>query len=84
MTNTTKIHAKHVINMSDLKAITCQDLKKIGGSAVTVLSHHKPVAYILSPENYEALLNKVEELELTKIAKARLKGKSVEVKLSRA
>lgn len=52
-----------------------------GDSAVAVLNHNKPVAYLLSAKAYEALLDKLEDAELTKIVKERRGGKTVKVKL---
>lgn len=81
MALTTKIYAEDTISITDLRTITTSYLEKTGDSAVAILSHNKPAAYLLSSNAYEALLDKIEDIELTKTAKARLHGKTVKVSL---
>lgn len=52
-----------------------------GGSPVAVLNHNKPAAYLSSARAYEALLDKLEDFELTKIVKERQGRATVKVTL---
>jgi len=56
-------------------------LEDAGDSPVTVLNHNKPAAYLLSARAYEALLDKLEDFELTKIVKERQGSETVKVTL---
>jgi len=67
--------------MTDLRRNPGGILADAGDSAVAVLYHNKPAAYLLSAKAYEALLDKLEDAELAKIVKERRGGKTVKVKL---
>nr|WP_296505903.1 type II toxin-antitoxin system prevent-host-death family antitoxin [Rhodoferax sp.] len=56
-------------------------LEDAGDSPVAVLNHNKPAAYLLSARAYEALLDKLEDFELTKIVKERQGSETVKVTL---
>ncbi len=51
-----------------------------GDSPIAVLNHNKPAAYLLSANAYEALLEKLDDAELSKIVQQRRWGKTVKVK----
>ena len=79
---TKKMCTKNTVDIKDLKYMTSLYFKKFNGPTLAVLDHKKPVAYLLTTSTYEALFEKIEDIELEKIAKARLLGKSVRVELS--
>jgi len=58
-------------------------LRESGGRAVAVLSHNKPAFYMVPPERYEAMLEALDDLQLVRVAKERLKqkGRAIEVTL---
>jgi antitoxin StbD len=45
------------------------------GKRVAVLSHNKPAFYMVPPERYEAMLDAIDDLQLVRVAKERLKQK---------
>ena len=56
-------------------------LEDAGNTPVAVLKHNKPAAYPLSSKAYEALLDRLEDAELTKLVRQRADGERVTVKL---
>jgi antitoxin StbD len=76
------IFAKSTISISDLRKNISSIIQDAGDSPLAVLNHNKPAAYILSAKAYEALMEKLDDAHLVEIAKKRLDGKRVKVKLS--
>jgi antitoxin StbD len=73
-------HSK--ISISNLRKNLNDIIEQLRSSPVAVYSSKRPVAYILSAKSYEALLEKLEDVDLTELAKSRLEGKRVQVDLS--
>ena len=71
MSITQTIYARTTVSMTDLRRNPSGILEDAGDSPVAVLNHNKPAAYLLSAKAYEALLDKLEDFELTKIVKER-------------
>ena len=78
---TTRRFDRTPVSMTDLRRNPSGILDDAGDSPVAVLNHNKPVAYLLSANAYEALLDRLEDAELTKVVKERRGGKTVKVKL---
>jgi antitoxin StbD len=76
------IFAKSTISISDLRKNISSIIQDAGDSPLAVLNHNKPAAYILSAKAYEALMERLDDARLVEIAKKRLDGKRVKVKLS--
>ena len=51
------------------------------GAPIAVLNRNKPVLYCFSPEMYEDILDRLEDIELNKIVDLREKGNRVKVSL---
>ena len=81
MANTHSIYASTTVSMTDLRRNPSGILQDAGDSPVAVLNHNKPAAYLLSARAYEALLERLEDAELTQIVKQRRGGKRVKVAL---
>ena len=81
MATTQTIYARTTVSMTDLRRNPSGILDDAGDSPVAVLNHNKPAAYLLSANAYEALLDRLEDAELTKVVKERRGGKTVKVKL---
>jgi antitoxin StbD len=79
MTITHKIYAPTAVSMTDLRRARIADI--VSDSPVAVLNHNRPAAYLVSASYYEALLDQVENVELSKIVKERRGGKTVKVSL---
>jgi antitoxin StbD len=81
MAITQSIYARTTVSMTDLRRNPSGILEDAGDSPVAVLNHNKPAAYLLSAKAFEALLDRLDDAELTKIVKQRQGGKRVKVAL---
>ena len=81
MATTQSIYAQTTVSMTDLRRNSSAILQDAGDSPVAVLNHNKPAAYLMSARAYEALLERLDDAELTQIVKQRQGGKRVKVKL---
>jgi antitoxin StbD len=70
------------ISIPNLRKNLNDIIEQLRSSPVAIYSSEKPVAYILSAKSYEALLDKLEDVDLTELTKSRLEGKRVQVDLS--
>ena len=78
---TQTMFAKNTVSMSDLRRNPAQVFELANQSPVTILTHNKPATYLISATTYEEMLEQIEDAELTKIVKARARGKTVQVKI---
>lgn len=71
------------VSMTEFKKNPNDVLRESNGQTVAVLSHNKPAFYMVPPERYEAMLEQLDDLQLVRLAKGRLKqkGRNVEVTL---
>ncbi len=81
MTATHAIYARTTVSMTDLRRNPSGILQDAGDLPVAVLNHNKPTAYLLSAKAYEALLERLEDADLARVARQRQGGKRVKVKL---
>ena len=81
MSITQTIHARTTVSMTDMRRNPSGILKDAGDSPIAILNHNKPAAYLLSAKAYEALLDRLEDAELSKVVKERQGGQTVKVKL---
>jgi len=75
------ILADTVISISDLKKNPARAVAQGGGFPVAVLNRNHPEFYCLPIESYEALLNKIEDLELNALAESRAHQERVQVNI---
>jgi antitoxin StbD len=73
-------HSK--ISISNLRKNLNDIIEQLRSSPVAIYSSKRPVAYILSAKSYETLLERLDDVDLTELAKSRLEGKRVQVDLS--
>lgn len=76
------IPAEHSVSISELKRNPSALIKKSRGEPVTILNRNKPMAYLVPAETYEALLEKLEDLELGNVIRQRQKEKPLAVEVS--
>ncbi|WP_410013962.1 prevent-host-death protein [Sodalis sp. C49] len=69
------------VSISDFKKSPNGALKEAHGQPVAVLTNGHISGYYISPETWEAMVDYQEDIELGKIARSRMKGKRVKVKL---
>ena len=66
------ILAPSSVGISELKANPSAVLEASEDMPVAILNRNKPVAYLMSAKAWEAICNQLEDLELRRIAEARL------------
>ncbi|MBK7005718.1 MAG: type II toxin-antitoxin system prevent-host-death family antitoxin [Burkholderiales bacterium] len=81
MSTTHAIYAQTTVSMTDLRRNPSGILEDAGDTPVAVLNHNRPAAYLLSAKAYEALLDRLDDVELTKTVRQRQGGKRVRVSL---
>jgi antitoxin StbD len=74
------ILARASIGISELKTNPTAAIEKAQGP-VAVLNRNKPVAYLIPAAAWEAICERLEDIELAKIVKERAGEKAVSVKL---
>jgi len=77
-----RVLADNYASITDFKRNPMGILNDSEGFPVSVLNHNKPVFYCISPDHWEAILDKLEDMELSAIAESRKGEKSIKVSLS--
>jgi len=75
------IYADLSVSMTEFKKNPAQVLRTAGEKPVAVLSHNRPVFYMITPKIFEALVEAIAGRELTELVRHRLahKDQAVEV-----
>lgn len=68
-------------SISDLKKNPMEVVRQGEGSTVAILNHNKPAFYCVPAEVYEKLMDRLENIELNKIADSRIGQKRIRVDL---
>ncbi len=70
-------------SISELKKNPTALLNEADGSAIAILNHNKPAAYLVPAETYEWLMDVVDDYELAKVVEDRRAdlSKAIEVNL---
>ena len=68
-------------SVSELKRNPMGTVAAGDGFPVAILNHNQPAFYCIPAKAYEALMNRIEDLELNAIADARIGQPAVEVSL---
>ena len=66
------ILASSSVGISELKANPSAVLEQSDDRPVAILNRNKPVGYLMSAKAWEAICNQLEDMELRRIAEARL------------
>ncbi|MBK9161482.1 MAG: type II toxin-antitoxin system prevent-host-death family antitoxin [Nitrosomonadales bacterium] len=71
------------VSMTEFKKNPNNALRESNRQTVAVLSHNRPAFYIVPPERYEAMPEELDDLQLVRLARERLKqkGRAIEVTL---
>lgn len=75
------ILADIAVSLSELKKDPSGVLADAQGMPVAVLNHNRVMGYMVPAELYEAMMERLEDVELTEIAKSRIGEKAVPVRL---
>ncbi|MEP6483138.1 MAG: type II toxin-antitoxin system prevent-host-death family antitoxin [Rudaea sp.] len=69
------------VSVSELKRNPSAVIDAAEGEPVAVLVHNRPSAYLIPAETYKRLLDRLEDLELAALVRARAHEKRTRVKL---
>jgi antitoxin StbD len=70
------------VSMSKFKKNPAEILRAAKNRTVAVLTHNKPAFYMVSPEVFEAILDRFDDERLTRLAKSRLKQRHRAVEIT--
>jgi antitoxin StbD len=76
------IYANKTVSVTELKRNFSTVLSQADNDPVAVLNHNKPEAYLLSAAHYKRLLDRLEDLEDTRIVHDRAGGPFVDVDIN--
>jgi antitoxin StbD len=66
-----QVLADFSVSISELKKNPSALLSRASGSPIAVLNHNKPAAYLVPAETYEALMDMVDDYELSRLVEER-------------
>lgn len=70
-----RVSADLSVSMSEFKRNPTQVKREAGMRPIAVLNHNKPAFYLLDPDLYEAMLEKLDDISLAELVNERLKLK---------
>jgi len=73
--------AKSSVSITDLKKNPSAVIKEAEGAPVVILNHNRPSAYIVPADAFEAMLERLDDLEIKKTVRKRRSEKSIPVAL---
>lgn len=76
-----RVEASIAVSVSDLKKSPSAVMEEAKGEAVAILNHNRIMAYMVPAETYESMLERLDDLRLIEISKARAgeKGEPVDI-----
>jgi antitoxin StbD len=69
------------VSITELKRNPSAVIEAADDAAVAVLVHNKPSAYLVPAETYRRMLERIEDLELAELVRARSKERRIKVEL---
>jgi len=75
------ILAGNSVSITELKRNPSAVIDAADNEAVAVLVHNKPSAYLVPAQTYERMVDRMEDLELAELVRARAKERRIKVKL---
>jgi antitoxin StbD len=76
-----RLFARASVSISDLKKNPSRIIHQSEGAPVAILNHNKPSAYIIPADAFEALMERLEDYELSRVVQEREHEPSVKVSL---
>ena len=76
-----RVEAKVAVSVSDLKKSPTAVMASAEGATVAVLNHNRVMAYMVPAGTYEAMVERLDDLSLAEIIKARAGEVGVRVTL---
>ena len=78
---THSIHANVTASVTELKRNPMGTMAAGNGAAVAILNRNEPAFYCVPADEYEAMLNLIEDAELNAVADARANSREIRVSL---
>lgn len=78
---TSNILSDTAASISDLKKNPMEVVRQGDGSTVAILNHNKPAFYCVPADVYEQIMEKIENIELNRIADSRVGQERIKVSL---
>ncbi len=75
------IYTDRIVSVTELKRNFTNVLNQAGNDPVAILNHNKAAAYLLSAEQYERLIDRLEDVEDGRLIRERSAGPFVEVSM---
>jgi antitoxin StbD len=75
------IHSDASVSITELKRNPSAVIEAADNEAVAVLVHNKPSAYLVPADTYERMVERLEDLELAELVRARARERRVKVTL---
>ena len=69
------------ISITELKRNPSAVIDAAEGESVAVLVHNRPSAYLVPAATYQRMLERLEDLELAELVRARAKERRIKIKL---
>mgnify|MGYP001765844381 FL=1 len=66
-----RVEAPVAVSVSDLKKSPTSVMQQADGQAVAVLNHNRVMAYMVPADAYEAMIERLDDLALAEVARAR-------------
>lgn len=76
-----RVESNIAVSVSDLKRNFAKIMEETTDDAIAILNHNRVMAYMVPSKTYEAIIDRLEDLELTNIIKARENEIGVKVSL---
>ncbi len=76
-----RLFARASVSISDLKKNPSRIINQSEGAPVAILNHNKPSAYIIPADAFEALMERLEDYELSRVVREREHESGVKVSL---
>ncbi len=76
-----RLFARASVSISDLKKNPSRIINQSEGEPVAILNHNKPSAYIIPAAAFEALMERLEDYELSRVVQEREHEPCVKVSL---
>ena len=76
------IFATQTASISELKANPSALIKQSDGESIAILNHNKPVAYLVSTDVFERMMEAMNDMALSQTVRARINDRQVPIKVS--
>ncbi len=77
-----EVLADYSVSITELKKNPSALLSQASGSPIAVLNHNRPAAYLIPAETWAALMDMIEDQELSRIVEERRNDKSQGIEIS--